>query len=207
MIRAPLLAVVLAFPSLSLAAPQVWIEAESFDTHGGWVMDTQFIEIMGSAYLMAHGLGKPVADATSIVQVPEAGEYRVWARCKNWVGPFDATGSPGRFRVLGGDPASKLECGATGKDWQWDDAGTITVGNSKTASLTLHDLTGFDGRCDAILLSKDLAFTPPNDNAATNALRRKVSKLPDAAPESVEYDLVVVGGGYSGMGAEISAGW
>ena len=60
-----------------LAAP-VWVEAESFAQPGGWVLDTQFIDIMGSAYLMAHGLGKPVADATTTVHVPEAGEYRVW---------------------------------------------------------------------------------------------------------------------------------
>ncbi len=38
----------------------VFIEAGSFDEFGGWILDTQFIEIMGSTYLMAHGLGKPV---------------------------------------------------------------------------------------------------------------------------------------------------
>ena len=204
MIRISFLALILAAPVFA-ASSKVWIEAESFDTHGGWVTDTQFIEIMGSAYLMAHGLGKPVADASTTVHVPVAGEYRVWVRAKNWVGPWDVAGSPGRFRVLGGDPAQKLECGAKGKDWQWDDSGTISVGSSKTASLALHDLTGFDGRCDAILLSQDLDFTPPNDNAATNQLRRKLLKLPEQAPESVEYDLVVVGGGYSGLGAAISA--
>ncbi len=204
MIRATLLAVLLSTTAFA-AEPKVWIEAESFDTHGGWVTDTQFIDIMGSAYLMAHGLGKPVADATTTVHVPEAGEYRVWVRAKNWVGPWGAPGKPGRFHLLGGDPAKQVECGAKGKDWQWDDTGTITAGGSKTVMLTLHDLTGFDGRCDAVLLCKDLDFIPPNDNAATNKLRRKALKLPEQAPESAEYDLVVVGGGYAGMGAAISA--
>lgn len=36
---------------------------------------------------------------------------------------------------------------------------------------------------------------------ATNQLRRKLLGLPEKAPETAEDDLVVVGGGYSGMGA------
>ena len=47
------------------AADQLLVEAESFSAHGGWVLDTQFIRIMGSPYLMAHGLGRPVEDATT----------------------------------------------------------------------------------------------------------------------------------------------
>ena len=41
------------------------IEAETFDNLGGWVIDTQCAEAMGSPYIMAHGLGHPVADATT----------------------------------------------------------------------------------------------------------------------------------------------
>lgn len=33
------------------------IEAESFANKGGWVVDQQFVEQMGSPYLLAHGLG------------------------------------------------------------------------------------------------------------------------------------------------------
>ena len=39
------------------------IEAEQFDNTGGWVIDQQFIPSMGSAYLLAHGMGQPVANA------------------------------------------------------------------------------------------------------------------------------------------------
>ena len=38
------------------------IEAEDFADFGGWVLDSQFEAIMGSPYLLAHGLGRPVAD-------------------------------------------------------------------------------------------------------------------------------------------------
>ncbi|MDE0836989.1 MAG: hypothetical protein OSA84_11630 [Akkermansiaceae bacterium] len=39
---------------------------------------------MGSPYLNAHGLGKPVTDATTEIDVPEDGEYRVWVRTIDW---------------------------------------------------------------------------------------------------------------------------
>jgi ribulose 1,5-bisphosphate synthetase/thiazole synthase len=198
--KIPLLALAMAS---SLSAATEWYEAESFSQPGGWVLDTQFIDIMGSSYLMAHGLGKPVADAASTVKVAEAGKYRVWVRAKNWVGPWDAAGAPGKFQVKVAGQLLPNECGAKGKDWQWDDAGTVELKAGET-TLALHDLTGFDGRCDAILLTTDLNFTPPADQAGTDALRRKSLGLASEPEKTEEYDLVVVGGGYAGMGAAIS---
>ncbi len=52
-----------SFAGSALAADQVFVEAESFKDHGGWSPDTQFIESMGSPYLLAHGMGEPVKDA------------------------------------------------------------------------------------------------------------------------------------------------
>lgn len=43
----------------------ILIEAEAFSDYGGWVVDSQFEAEMGSPYLLAHGMGKPVADGTS----------------------------------------------------------------------------------------------------------------------------------------------
>ena len=36
----------------------LFIEAESFAKKGGWVVDQQFMDLMGSSYLMAHGMGE-----------------------------------------------------------------------------------------------------------------------------------------------------
>ncbi|KAK0949359.1 hypothetical protein LTS01_025828, partial [Friedmanniomyces endolithicus] len=62
------------------------IEAESFDHYGGWVLDSQFELEMGSPYLLAHGNGKPVADATNtlVVGTPDAGPHHVWVYAKDW---------------------------------------------------------------------------------------------------------------------------
>ena len=48
----------------------LFIEAESFDRRGRRVIDQQSIEVMGSPYLPAHGLGAPVDDATTTAHCP-----------------------------------------------------------------------------------------------------------------------------------------
>ena len=78
----------------------VLVGAESFDSHGGWKLDTQFIEQMGSPYLLAHGLGRPVKDATKTITFAETGEYKVFVRTKDWVARWKAEGTPGRFELL-----------------------------------------------------------------------------------------------------------
>ena len=73
----------------------VWIEAEDFADYGDWRLDTQFVQQMGSAYLIAAGVGRPIADATTELQLPQAGRYRLWVRAKNWIREH----APGKFAV------------------------------------------------------------------------------------------------------------
>ena len=54
--------------------PLIWIEAEPFLDRGEWVVDTQFIDIMGSSYLLANGMGTPTKNARHVVDVL-AGTY------------------------------------------------------------------------------------------------------------------------------------
>ena len=76
---------------------------------------------------------------------------------------------------------------------------------SDEARLTLHDLTGFEGRCDAILLASDQEFVPPAGGAELATLRRRLLGW-DATPvDGGEFDLVVVGGGIAGTSAAITA--
>ncbi len=58
----------------------VLIEAENFDELGGWSNDQQYMDQMGSPFLIAHGLGHPVEDAVTRVTLPATGTYRVWVR-------------------------------------------------------------------------------------------------------------------------------
>ncbi len=184
-------------------AQQLLLEAESFENHGGWKLDTQFIDNMGSPYLLAHGLGRPVDDATTRIKFPEPGEYHVFVRTKDWVAQWSAPGQPGRFQVLVNDQPISQTFGTQGRDWFWHDGGKIQI-DQLDVKISLHDLTGFEGRCDAILFSKS-PESPPNDSAVLAKWRREMLGLKDAPTDSKKYDLVVVGGGYSGLGSALSA--
>ncbi len=197
------------FAALSIAAVSaragdpLFVEAESFSDHGGWSLDTAFTNAIGSPYLLAHGLGKPVADAKTTLKVPVAGTYRVWARTKDWVAPWKTEGAPGRFQLIVNGKKLATEFGVSGAEWAWQ-AGEKVELPAGDISLALHDLTGFDGRCDALLFSADPAFTPPDGPALATA-RAQWNGNAGGPEYAGEFDLVVVGGGYSGLGAAISA--
>ncbi len=193
--------VLLAAP---VSAQSLLVEAEAFRYAGGWVTDQQSMEQVGSAYLLAHGMGVPVADAKTEVTVPAAGEYRVWVRTRDWVAPWNGKGAPGRFQVMVNGKALGVAFGTSGAAWHWQDGGTVDLAAGK-AELTLHDLTGFDGRCDAVLLTKDQSLRPPDGGEALAKLRRALLKAPAQAKNAGEYDLVVVGGGMAGTAAAVSA--
>ena len=186
---------------IAASAQTVFIEAESLTSHGGWKLDTAFTNIVGSPYLLAHGLGKPVADAQGTAKIPSAGEYRVWVRTKDWVGHWNAPGSPGRFQLIVNGQPLATEFGAKGAEWHWQDGGKVTLAAGE-AKIALHDLTGFNGRCDAIVLTKDNGNPP--DAAQGLAVYRNSFNNPNGPEDVGEFDLVVVGGGYGGLGAALS---
>jgi hypothetical protein len=182
----------------------ILIEAEGFDDNGGWVIDPQFMDQMGSPYLLAHGLGIPVKDAKTDVAIPKAGSYRVWVRTKDWVARWKAPGTPGRFQVIINGKPLKTTFGTDGAQWHWQDGGTIDLPEGKL-KLALHDLTGFEGRCDAIIFSNNPDFTPPNKDPEMHAFRRECLGLPKNPEPAGEYDLVVTGGGIAGTCAAVTA--
>lgn len=199
-----LAAAVVAIAAPTASAAELFVEAESFPERGGWRLDTQFIQQMGSPYLLAHGLGRPVEDAVTTVRIPETGKYRVWVRTIDWVARWGAEPSPGKFQVAIGGETLQETFGIEGAQWQWHDGGAIELAAGET-ELRLHDLTGFDGRCDCLYLTTDLEMTPPPAPGVLSQWRREKLGLPEKPAAKGPYDLVVVGGGYSGMGAAISA--
>lgn len=175
----------------------LFIEAESFESFGGWLHDQQFMDQMGSPYLLAHGLGQPVRDAKTNIIFSETGAYRVWVRTIDWVAKWSAAGSPGRFQVIMDGKPLNTDFGINGAEWHWQDGGTVEVKN-KEMIIALHDLTGFEGRCDALFFSKDLTFIPPNEKIALEEFRR-MSLGFNEVPEEREFDFIVAGGGIAGV--------
>lgn len=187
----------------SIQAQDVLVEAEMFADLGGWDLDQQSMDVMGSPYLLAHGLGIPVKDATTTANFPAPGKYRVWARTRDWVAPWKAPGAPGKFQVIVNGKALETTFGINGAEWAWQDGGVVEVASE--AKVALHDLTGFAGRCDALLFAKDLHFNPPNETKALAAFRLVALGVPAKLDDGGEYDLVVVGGGVAGTSAAVSA--
>jgi hypothetical protein len=214
----------LACHGASAASDLVLIEAEAFDDPGGWVVDQQFMDQMGSPFLLAHGLGVPVRDAVTTVTLPRPGLYHVWVRTRDWTAkpedgeqrtedrlpssvlrlPSSHGDPPGKFQlVLDGVPLAP-RLGTEDADWRWQNGGIIEVKN-RAFTLALRDLTGFEGRCDAILFSRNPDFIPPDRGETLARWRREVLGLPEVPEEAGRFDLVVVGGGMAGTCTALSA--
>lgn len=187
------LILLLAFGLCGCGGNKLLLEAESLDA-GGWVLDQQFMDSMGSPYLLAHGLGRPVEDATGTVLLPSKGLWHIYVRCYNWTSPWYGGEGPGAFKLLLNGKELPGTFGNTGNCWRWEYAGEYVSG-SRDLSVSLRDLSGFDGRCDAIL------FTREKGDTIVPAPRWADRRVRNAG----RYDLVVVGAGTAGICAAVSA--
>lgn len=195
--------------ALALALPParadtLLVEAEQFAETGGWQVDTQFIESMGSPYLIAHGLGTPVADATTTVEIKNQGTYRVWVRTLDWTKRLGRPGGGGAFELHVNGRSIGESLGVGPETWTWQAAGEVDLAPGP-ATLALRDLSGFNGRVDAVLLSDEPDFTPPSDNHITDRAQWTFRGTPGNGEVHDGFDLVVIGGGYGGLGTAISA--
>ena len=178
----------------------LWLETERFEESGGWVRDPQFVDQMGSPYLLAVGLGRPVKDATTTFTAPGPGKYRLWARTKDWAPKHH----PGQFQILVDGKAVDHVFGRSGKaGWRWEDGGIVPLQGKTTVAL--RDLTGYYGRCDAIVLAADLDWTPPAEMKALAATRLKHGGVSASIRDMPVHDVVVVGGGLAGCTAAVAA--
>jgi hypothetical protein len=180
---------------------ELLVEAESFLDKGSWLVDPQFTEQMGSPYLLAHGLGTPVRDASTTVTIPARGKYHVWVRTLNWAkGDWEA---PGRFKIVINGIELKSILGTGVESWHWQYAGRVPI-EDPALKIVLKDLTGFDGRCDAVYFSTKKT-APPSDGSGLASWRKKLGGDEDIPERQAEFDLVITGGGIAGCAAAIAA--
>ena len=183
---------------------ELFVEAESFSVKGGWQVDQQFMDMMGSPYLIAHGAGVPVEDASAQVRLPGKGEWHLFVRTFNWVSPWYDGEGPGKFKVaVDGDELSET-LGAAGSKWMWQYAGSFETA-SRNISVALKDMAGFDGRCDALYFSRVKNPELPEDVAGMRELRSRLIRNFNVPSDKGQYDLVVAGGGVAGMCAAVAA--
>lgn len=135
--------IILFFLPVTSAHGQIWVEAEQFQEKGGWIVDPQFIDQMGSAYLLAHGLGEPVQPARTILQIKKIGNYHLWVRTKDWA-PYPT--GPGKFTISIDSDTLPTVLGQDGNSsWHWVYAGVSMI-KQPEITLSINDLSGFEGR-------------------------------------------------------------
>ncbi len=199
MFRNTLFLLLTAGVGATAAGQVVWLEAEGFESVGGWQRDTQHVDTMGSGYLLATGLGTPVDDAVTRADIPAAGTYRLWVRCRDWL----PSHSPGRFRVLVGGKASG-ELGRAADDaWRWQAAGEFELAEGPV-EVRIRDLTGWWGRVDAVVLAAG-DFRPADEQDALAAQRVRYGGVSAEVADAGRFDVVVVGAGPAGLGAAVAA--
>ena len=188
-------------PAIVEVEGAVWIDAEDFGDYGGWRMDTQYVHLLGSAYLIAPGVGEPVEDASAIVHVSGEGAFRVWVRTRDWLPAHH----PGRFQVvINGQPLPKLLGVAEHDEWTWVDAGTMVL-KEGTNDMALHDVTGGFARCDALVLVRDVSYAPPNNEEGMQKERGRLTGLDRTFRRGGDFEVLVAGGGPSGCPAAVAA--
>lgn len=182
---------------------RILIEAESFDDKGGWIVDQQSYDQLGSYYLMAHGNVIPVQNATKQIHINKAGKYYVYVKTRNWVANWFKNDeyAPGVFQLSVDGKNLDVTFGDSGEEWHWQSGGTVSLSEGNH-NLELIDLTGFGARCDAILFT-----TNKNDKVLLN--NRNLTEYRDqifpVKTVDEQYDLIVVGAGIAGLSAAIAA--
>lgn len=203
MFRIKFILFLLVVQSVYIKAASLLVETESFSQKGGWVIDQQFMDQMGSPYLLAHGMGVPVGDAITNVTFPEEGTYYVYARTYNWTSPWSSKKGPGKFSLYVNNKKIGGTLGDEGTKWQWQKVGKVKISELEV-SLRLHDLTGFDGRCDAIFFTTEADMTLPSEIEELKLFKQNYLRNKNAT-ENLTYDFIVVGGGIAGISAAVSA--
>ncbi|MBD5366454.1 MAG: hypothetical protein HDR82_05505 [Bacteroides sp.] len=138
------------------------IEGEAFQFKGKWVVEKSS-DCLGTAMLRVYqdNNSAPEADALTVVNILEAGEYHVWTRSQD----FLDSARP-RTYTLSIDGNTMSPAGNHGSaGFRWEHVGTAVL-QRKPTLLRLTDTGHYYGRCDAILLTRDPALDP---NTLTNA--------------------------------------
>lgn len=181
---------------------EIFLEAESFKDLGGWIVDQQSMETIHSSYIMAHGMGVPVRDAVTEFYIENGAKYNFWVLTRDWTSVWGVKDSAGKFTIAADGEEFKTILGTNGKEWAWQFAGSADLKRG-IHTLSLHDLTGFNGRCDAIYLT-DGDNVPPVKIADMDDLRKRLN-WHEIKCNSHVYDLIVVGGGIAGICTALSA--
>ncbi|MDE6610948.1 MAG: hypothetical protein K2K22_00130, partial [Muribaculaceae bacterium] len=152
--------ILLSVAALSLSATSqaatIMLEGEAFQFKGKWIVEKSS-DCLGTAMLRVFqdSRADESLDALTVLNISEAGKYRVWVRSQDFAG----SARP-RTYTLTVDGKAMTPCGAHGvHGFYWEPVGEVDLDRKQTL-LRLSDTGLYFGRCDAILLTTDSSFDP-----------------------------------------------
>ena len=163
------LTICLTLPRAAIAQQPVYFEAENFQFTGDWAVESGS-GAFGTGNLLTTSTA--VNDATTVLPISTAGTYNVWVRARD----FDTfTGT----RLFQAGIDGTLLSGTAGNHgvngWLWQNVGARTL-SADMHVFTLHDVSHFFPRCDALFLTTD--NTDPNTLTATQLAVYTVANQP-----------------------------
>lgn len=158
----PLFIIACLLTSVIARSASVLVEGEAFQFKGKWVVEKSS-DCLGSAMLRVYQDSRSgeADDALTVVNIPQAGLYRVWTRSQDYAGSLKP-----RTYTLSIDGKAMSESGAHGvAGFYWESVGETEL-EAKTVLMRISDTGQYFGRCDAILLTTDMSLDP---NKLSNA--------------------------------------
>lgn len=168
------------------AQKSYFIEAEDFRIRGGWIAERPpGVTVSGHQILRVLSGKVKAADALTVINIKEPGEYTVWTRTVDY--PDNRPGTR-LFRVLVNDVPLQKESGAHGKDgYHWEQAGTVKLESGENV-IQLRDSRGNFARVDALF------FTAENiDPAKADPVKYKTDHV-TIQPTPVQPPATVIAG-------------
>ncbi|MEO6741687.1 MAG: beta-galactosidase trimerization domain-containing protein, partial [Chthoniobacteraceae bacterium] len=148
-------------------AGEVFIEAESFKSFGGWEVASGPVAKSASGLAMLNGAGgKADGIATTTVSIKDAGHYRIWVRYTShpkWRGPFHVTALSGSREVGDALFDSAFESKSTRDTETWGSFEAELPEGEITLRLSKHENKNCSGTArnvDCLLLTMDDKLVP-----------------------------------------------
>ncbi len=180
---------------------KIWIDALAFENKGGFIPDTQFVREMGQGYLLANGVGEPVAPASTSFEVNEDGKYRIYIRTKNWNNEYTPDGI---VVSVDGNESEHICAEMHSLGWYFEIAGDFELSKGRHI-IEVSDTKGWFGRFAAVIITNDFDFTPSPE---IKKMHRQRWEMLGGKPDTQhlgDFDFAVVGGGVAGVVTAIAA--
>lgn len=144
-----------------------FVEAEKFATAGGWsVVEGPVAKRASGTALLGGASGDPKGTASTVVEVKDAGKYKIWVRFGShpkWRGPFRLIASVGE-RELGGATFDEEFVGKNSREPEvWRSFEAVLPEGPVTLRLSKHENRNSGGSSrliDCVLLTMDEQLVP-----------------------------------------------